>query len=352
VIDPSRGLDEVCDVLLAEGKIARVGRAAAGADTVLDARGLIVAPGLIDIHVHLREPGDEQEETIASGCAAAVAGGFASIACMPNTHPPLDDATAIEFVFRQASRAGLCNVFPIGAITKGRAGKELAEMGQMVRAGAVAFSDDGNCVTSAATMLRALQYITMFDRAIIQHCEDPDLSGRGVMHSGHVSVRLGLPGMPAIAEELVLQRDLRLARETGARYHVAHVSTAGSVNLIRRAKHDGVRATSEVCPHHLLLTDEACATYDPNFKMNPPLRTADDVKACLDGPVGPHGVDDVPVGHVRNPRGRPLELHGLVHERVVVCDAVERRIEFPGRRLDDLHIKPRLAFRRGRGSRR
>jgi dihydroorotase len=285
VIDPSQPLDKVCDVLLADGKIRQVGRVTTVADRVLDARGLIVAPGLIDMHVHLREPGDEEEETIASGSAAAVAGGFTSIACMPNTRPPLDDATAIEFVSQQAARAGLCHVFPIGAITKGRDGKELAEMGQMVRAGAVAFSDDGNGVASAATMLRAFQYITMFDRPVIQHCEDKDLSGSGVMHNGYVSVRLGLPGIPAMAEELMLQRDLRLAKETGARYHVAHVSVAGSVNLIRRAKHDGVRVTTEVCPHHLLLTDDACETYDTNFKMNPPLRTKDDVKACLDGVV-------------------------------------------------------------------
>jgi len=285
VIDPSQSLDNVCDVLLADGKVRQVGRVTTVADRVLDARGLIVAPGLIDMHVHLRAPGDEEEETIASGSATAVAGGFTSVACMPNTRPPLDGATAIEFVTRQAARVGLCNVFPIGAITKGRAGKELAEMGQMVRAGAVAFSDDGSGVASAATMFRAFQYITMFDRPIIQHCEDKDLSGNGVMHSGYASVRLGLPGIPAIAEELMLQRDLRLAKETGARYHMAHVSTAGSVHLIRRAKHDNVRVTTEVCPHHLLLTDEACSGYDTNYKMNPPLRTKDDVKACLDGVV-------------------------------------------------------------------
>ena len=283
VIDPSQSLDAEGDVLLVGGRVARVGRVTETAEEVIDARGLIVAPGLIDMHVHLREPGGEEEETIASGSAAAVAGGFTSVACMPNTHPPLDDATAIEFVYQQAARAGLCNVFPIGAITKDRAGKELAELGQMVRAGAVAFSDDGSCVANAAMMLRSFQYVTMLDRPLIQHCEDPDIARGGVMHSGHASVRLGLPGIPALAEELVIQRDLRLARETKARYHVAHVSAAGSVNLIRRARHDGVRVTAEVCPHHLLLTDEACASYDPNFKMSPPLRGPDDIRACLDG---------------------------------------------------------------------
>jgi len=330
VIDPGQDLDRVCDVLLAEGKVAGVGKIDATADEVIDATGLIVCPGLIDMHVHLREPGDEEEETIASGSAAAVAGGFTSIACMPNTDPPLDKATAIEFVCRQAARAGLCNVFPIGAITKGREGSELAEMGQMVRAGAVAFSDDGRGVASAATMLRALQYITMFNRPLIQHCEDADLTGRGVMNNGAVSVRLGLPGMPAMAEELMLQRDIRLVREVGARYHAAHLSTAGAVKLVRRAKHDGIPVTAEVCPHHLLLTDEACATYDSNYKMNPPLRSRDDVRACLEGVVdgtidclvsdhAPHGIQekelvfaDAPFGIVGLETALPLFIKALV----------------------------------------
>lgn len=296
VIDPSVPLDEVCDVLFADGRVRQVGQVTAGADRVFDAAGLIVAPGLIDIHVHFREPGDEEEETIASGSAAAVAGGFTSVACMPNTRPPLDNATAIEFVYRQAARANLCNVLPIGTITKDRAGESLAEMGQMVRAGAVAFSDDGAGVASAAVMYRAMQYVTMFDRPIIQHCEDPQLAGGGVMHSGTVSVRLGLPGIPSIAEELMVERDLRLAKETGARYHVAHISTGGAVHHVRRARHDGIRVTTEVCPHHLLLTDEACAGYDPNTKMNPPLRTQADVEACVRA-VADHTIDCLVTDH-------------------------------------------------------
>lgn len=283
VIDPSQNLDQQADVLIAAGKVAEVGRVTVRAAHTIDAADLIVCPGLIDIHVHLREPGDEDEETIASGSAAAVAGGFASICCMPNTNPPLDTEASIDFVYRQAAAAGLCNVFPIGAITKGRRGEELAEMGVMLRAGAVAFSDDGNTVASSQVMHRAMQYVTMFERALVEHCEDAELTRGGVMNSGPTAVRLGLPGMPAIAEELVIQRDLRLAAASGARLHVAHVSTAESVALIRQAKQRGVRVTCEVCPHHLLLTDESCVGYDTNFKVNPPLRTAADVQACREG---------------------------------------------------------------------
>ena len=284
LIDPSQGIDQIGDLRLEAGKVKELGRASpTGAERIIDATGLIVCPGLIDMHVHLREPGHEEEETIASGSAAAVAGGFTSVACMPNTHPPLDKETSIEFVYRQASRAGLCRVYPIGCITKERSGKELAEMGQMVRAGAVAFSDDGDGVADAEVCRRAMQYAAMFNRTIIQHCEDRDLSGNGVMNGGVTALRLGLPGIGDIAEVVMLQRDLVLAENTGARYHVAHVSTAASVDLIRAAKARGVRVTAEVTPHHLALTEEACAEYDPNFKMSPPLRTREDTEACLRG---------------------------------------------------------------------
>lgn len=285
IIDPSQDLDTQGDVLLVDGKVEQVGRVGGGADTVIDASGLIVCPGLIDIHVHFREPGGEEAETIASGSEAAVAGGFASVACMPNTEPPLDDATAIEFVCRQAARAHLCNVYPIGAITKGRQGKELAEMGQMVRAGAVAFSDDGSCVRDTGVMLRAMQYVSMFDKGLIQHCEDDALANGGVMNGGAVALRLGLPGISPVGEELAVQRDIVLARTAGCRYHVAHVSTGRAVALIRQAKRDGLGVTTEVCPHHLLLTDEACRTYDSRFKVSPPLRAQADVEACLQGVV-------------------------------------------------------------------
>ena len=290
VIDPSRGFDAVADVLIQDGKIAAIGpslksQASGLKPLVIDATDRIVCPGLIDMHVHLREPGREDAETIASGAAAAAAGGFTSVACMPNTEPAIDNEALIEFVYRQAARAGKACVFPVGAITKGRAGKELAEMGQMVRAGAVAFSDDGVGVADPAVMLRAMQYAAMFDKPIIQHCEDPSLAEGGCMNAGPTSLRLGLSGIPAMAEEMMLQRDLLVAENTRARYHVAHVSTAGAVALIREAKKRGVRVTAEVCPHHLLLTEECCETYDPNFKMNPPLRLARDVEACIAGVV-------------------------------------------------------------------
>jgi len=283
LIDPSQGLDEAADLLLEGQKVKQIGHIGdTTVDRVIDATGLIVCPGLIDMHVHFREPGHEEEETIASGSAAAVRGGFTSVANMPNTHPPLDNETSIEFVYRQAARAGLCNVYPIGCITKGRQGKELAEMGQMVRAGAVAFSDDGDGVADAGVCRRGMQYAAMFNRALIQHCEDRTLSG-GVMNGGATALRLGLPGIGTASEVIMLQRDLVLAESTGVRYHVAHVSTAAAVDLIRAAKARGVRVTAEVTPHHLTLTEEACCDYDPNFKMSPPLRTRADVEACLKG---------------------------------------------------------------------
>ncbi len=284
VIDPSQEIDEVIPLAIKEGKIAAIGSAApSSADEVVDADGLIVTPGLIDMHVHLREPGFEESETIETGTAAAAAGGFTAVACMPNTDPPLDNDSAIEFVLRQAARAASTRVYPIGALTEGRAGTELAEIGLMVRAGAIAFSDDGAGIGDAAVCLRAMRYVSMFDRLFIQHCEDPALAKGGVMHAGPVATRFGLPGIPATAELIMAQRDITLAQQAGVRYHVAHVSTAGTVELIRLAKARGCAVTAEVTPHHLLLTDEACGTYDANFKVNPPLRSQADLEACRAG---------------------------------------------------------------------
>jgi dihydroorotase len=283
LLDPASATHGPADVLLRDGKIVAIGSNPGNADQVVDASGKYVCPGLIDIHVHFREPGDEEEETVASGAAAAVAGGFTTVCCMPNTKPALDSEGMIEFVLREAKRARLANVLAIGAITKGREGKELAEIGSMHERGAVAFSDDGIGVADASVMRKALQYCRMFDALIMQHCEEPTLSG-GSMHAGLVATSLGLSGVPAEAEQLMIARDILLNRTIACRYHVQHISTAGSVELVRRAKRDGMNwLTAEVAPHHLLLTDEACRGYDTNYKMNPPLRPAVDVAACIAG---------------------------------------------------------------------
>lgn len=284
VIDPSQEMDEIADLAISDGRIRAVGKdAGRSADLVIDAGGKIVAPGLIDMHVHLREPGQEDKETIETGTAAAAAGGFTAVACMPNTIPALDNESQIEFVMRQAERVGHCRVFPIGAITKGRAGKELAEIGLMARAGVAAFSDDGDGIADAGTCLRAMRYVAMVDKLFIQHCEDKTLSSGGCMNAGEIATRLGLPGISALAEEVMLQRDILLAASAGVRYHVAHVSTAGSVEMVRAAKRAGHQVTAEVCPHHVLLTEERCATYDTLYKMHPPLRGQRDVDACIEG---------------------------------------------------------------------
>ena len=282
VIDPANRRDEIADVAIAKGKIARIGKVSGKARETIDAKGMIVCPGLIDIHVHCREPGHEEEETIATAASAAVAGGFTTILAMPNTHPPMDNETAVLYVLQRAAEANLARVLPAGCITKGREGKELAEMGMMVEAGAVAFTDDGDGVASATVMQRALQYAARLGVPLMQHCQDPELAG-GVMNSGAVAVRLGLGGIAPAGEQIMLQRDLELVKRTVARYHVQHVSCAGSVEMIRAAKSAGLPVTAEASPHHLLLTDAACAEYDPNFKVNPPLRSAGDVEALRAG---------------------------------------------------------------------
>ncbi len=279
VIDPANGIDEQCDVLIVNGLVSDIGKIQKPVRTVIDAKGKLVTPGLIDIHVHFREPGDEEEETIASGSSAAVAAGFTSVVCMPNTRPPIENETDVEYIHRKARQARKTHVYLMGAITKGREGVELAEMGFMAEAGAVGFTDDGNGVQDPAVMLRALKYAAMFNVVVAQHCQDNSIASNGVMNSGYYSTILGLPGLDGLAEEAILWRDIQLVKKTNARYHAQHISTAGSVELIRAAKEDSLPVTCEVAAHHLLLTKDCCAEYDTNYKVNPPLRTAKDVEA-------------------------------------------------------------------------
>jgi dihydroorotase len=283
VIDPSQKLDGVTNVLIEDGRVAGFDVPDDAAAEVIDAANKIVAPGLIDMHVHLREPGREEDETIGTGTAAALAGGFTSIACMPNTEPPIDTQGTVEFIHHQAARAKNCNVFVVACVSKNREGKELAEIGQLVQAGAVAFSDDGAPVYNPELMRRAFEYCRMFDKPVLNHCEVRELTQGGVMHEGLVSMVLGLPGMPAAAEDVMVSRDISLAQATGGKIHIMHVSTAGAVDMVRRAKSRGIRVTTEVCPHHFSLSDESLRSFDSNFKMSPPLRGAEDVEACIAG---------------------------------------------------------------------
>ena len=302
VIDPSQSLDAIGDVLVEGDRIAAVGgRLDTGSREdveVIDCAGLVVAPGFIDVHAHLREPGREDVETIASGARAAAAGGFTAVCAMPNTDPVTDNQAAVGFIIRQAQRAGASRVYPIGAISVGERGEALAEFGEMVGAGAVAVSDDGKPVANAQLMRTALEYARTFGIPVADHCEEPTLAMGGAMNEGIVSARLGLRGVPAEAEEIMAIRDILLARRTGGQVHLCHMSTRGSVELIRWGKERGIRVTAEACPHHLSLTEEAVGGYDTNAKMNPPLRTAEDVvalqQAVRDGTIDVIATDHAP----------------------------------------------------------
>lgn len=284
VLDPSQELDGILDVLIEGERIALIGENLKDKDAkVIDLSGLLLVPGLVDMHVHLRDPGLEYKEDIESGAKSAAAGGFTAVACMPNTVPPVDNAAMVSYITSKAERVGLSRVLPIGCISKGREGRELAEMGEMAMAGAVAFSDDGSCISDASLMRRALMYAGDFGKVVIDHCEDPSLSAGGVMNEGYVSTLLGLPGIPRSAEEVMVARDVILAKETGVPVHIAHVSTKGSVEIIRRAKVEGIPVTCEVAPHHLVLTEDAVMGYNTNAKVNPPLRTEEDVQALIEG---------------------------------------------------------------------
>lgn len=336
VIDPANHIDANMDVLIEDERIASVGPQLDARDAkVLDATGLVVAPGLIDMHVHLREPGFEHKETIETGTAAAAAGGFTGVASMANTNPVNDCAAVTEYILRQAATVGRVPVYPIGAVTKGLEGKQLAEIGELVEAGAVAVSDDGHPIQDPRVMRRALEYVTHFDIPLIEHCETPDLHPGGVMHEGYWSTVLGLHGIPAASEEVAVRRNIALAELTGARLHIAHLSARASVDAIREAKRKGIAVTCEVTPHHLLLTDEAVKGYDTHTKMAPPLRTEEDrqslVDALADGTVdaiatdhAPHHRDEKMVEFDQAPNGVigletavPLCLDRLVGHKIV-----------------------------------
>jgi dihydroorotase len=290
IIDPSQRIDQVGDLLIAEGKIVKIeGTVIPGETKHFDASGLVVCPGFVDLHCHLREPGFEEKETIATGTKSAAIGGFTTVCCMPNTEPPLDTPAAVDWVKQKASRDSLVALLPIGCITKGRKGEELTDMAQLAEAGVVAFSDDGNPVESSQLMRRAMDRSRDLGLPVIDHCEDKTLSNRGIINEGQLSARLGLKGIPAAAEEAMVTRNLTLAKQTKARLHIAHASTKGSVELIRHAKEEGISVTAEVTPHHLTLTEERIIgkapnePFDTSAKVNPPLRTQEDVQALIKG---------------------------------------------------------------------
>ena len=298
VIDPTQGIESIQDILISRGRIKALGEnIKAGKTEVFDASGMLVMPGLIDMHAHLREPGFEEAETIMTGCEAAARGGFTAVCAMPNTEPPTDDSGRVKYILERANDAKV-RVYPIGAITRGRNGKELVEMQEMVQAGAVGFSDDGVSVADAAVMLNALRYAGMVGKPIIAHEEDANLDRGGHMNEGALSAELGLAGMPGIAEETLVQRDIAIAEYTGTGIHITHISTLGTVSIIREAKKRGVKVTCDVTPHHLALTEDLVSTFDTRYKMNPPLRSKDDVEAVrtglVDGTIDAIATDHAP----------------------------------------------------------
>ena len=354
VIDPSAGRDEIADVLIRDGRVEAVGASLGTPDgaEIIDCDGLFVSPGFIDVHCHLREPGREDVETVATGARAAAAGGFTAVCAMPNTEPVTDNQAAVGFIIRQGLRAEAARVYPIGAISLGQRGEALAEFGEMVGAGAVAVSDDGKPVVSAHLMRTALEYAQAFDIPVIDHCEEPTLAKGGSMNEGTMSARLGLRGIPAEAEEIMVIRDILLARRTGGHVHLAHMSTSGSVELIRWGKERGINVTAEVTPHHLTLTEAAVEGYDTHAKMNPPLRTEEDVaalrEALRDGTIDLVATDHAPHHYDAKERefaDAPFGIVGLETAlALVVTELVEPGIlDFPAL-VDRMSTRPAKLF--------
>jgi dihydroorotase len=353
VVDPVSGTDEETDILIIDGRIEEMGNALAAPKNVriYDARGKIVAPGFIDMHVHLREPGYEHKETIHTGCRAAAAGGFTAVCCMPNTNPAVDHAAVVNEILKRAGevQGGIVDVYVAGAVTKSREGKELAPMMELAEAGVVAFTDDGAPVASAEIMRRALEYAGMLGKPIIQHAEETSMTSGGVMNEGLVSTMLGMQPMPSVAEEVMVARDLTLAEYVTAQYHVAHISTAGSVDLIRSAKRKKMRVSCEVTPHHFTLTDEAVRSFDTNTKMNPPLRTKEDVEAMKEGlrdgtidaiatDHAPHSYDEKQVEYLYAPFG----IVGLeTAVGLAITELVETRVLTLPQLIEKFSVNPR-----------
>jgi dihydroorotase len=356
LIDPIQGIDVVTDMLIVDGKIDRIGEKLSSDKTyeVIDLKNKVIAPGFIDMHVHLREPGYEHKETIETGCASAAAGGFTAVCCMPNTNPTIDEESVARYVQEEGRRAtgGLVDVFPIAAASKGRKGEELSPMAELAKAGAVAFSDDGSPIANAELMRRIFEYSSMFSLPIIQHAEEPTMTKNGLMNEGFTSTRLGMPGIPPIAEELMIVRDIVLLRYVPrAKYHVAHISTIGSIDCIRRAKIEKLNVTCEAAPHHFTLTDEAVESFDTNLKMNPPLRAKADVQAMKealrDGIIdviatdhAPHTIDDKEVEFTQAPFGivgletaLGLSLTELVHQNYLTLIQLIEKFSVNPRRI-------------------
>ena len=357
IIDPANGRDEVGDLFLSAGKISAP--PAQGDFETLDAGGLVVAPGLIDIHVHLREPGQSHQETVATATRAAAAGGFTSVVAMPNTTPSADSAATITWIRERAAREACVNVFCTGAITKGLNGEELAPFGSLAAAGVVALTDDGHCIQNHEVMRRAVEYARMFGLPVMDHCQDYSLVGDGVMHEGEWSLRLGLPGWPRIGEEIIVARNIMLAELCRSPIHCQHISSGGSVRLLREARSRGVPISGEVCPHHVALTDASLAGFDTNFKMNPPLRSQEDIEAILEGIAdgtltilcsdhAPHASYEKEVEFDHAPFG----ITGLETEFAVFCDLlVHRRRTIPLTRLIALYTaEPAKLLRLDRGT--
>ena len=358
VIDPGQ-FNGVADVLIDEGRIVAVGphlKAPAGAATI-DATGRLVLPGFVDLHVHFREPGFEYKESIQSGAAAAVAGGFTSVCCMPNTNPVNDNQAITKLMLDRAREAGLANVFPIGAITKGSEGKELAEIGDLRRAGCVAISDDGKPVMNSLVMRRAMEYALAFDVPVVDHCEDLHLAEGGCMNEGAISTELGLPGMPAAAEDVMVARNVALAELTGARLHLAHISTEGSVRMVREAKSRGLKVTAEACPHHFTITEETVRGYNTYAKMNPPLRTWKDVQAIKEGlrdgtidviatDHAPHATQEKQLGFTEAPFG----IVGLETALPLTFALVDEGVLSLESAVDKLSTAPAKAFGLAKGT--